>query len=126
MSGDEAARRIILARRAKFVAAALATVACGKSGGGGDGCGPRPCLEPPIVATLPDADPPPTRDGSFNKEAGIMFVSDAGDAGAGDAAAGDAGRDAGPRQARDGGPVTQKPKRPPEPCLNVYLSEDDK
>jgi hypothetical protein len=60
----------------------------------------------------------------------MMLVSDAG---APDATSPqtpqnpDAG-DAGPRQARDGGGATTKikPKRPPEPCLNVYLNDDEK
>lgn len=50
MSDDDAKRRI-LARRAKFVAAAVAGLgavsAC-------DHCGsPRPCLEPPLASTTP-------------------------------------------------------------------------
>ncbi len=49
MNDDDAKRRI-LARRAKFVAAAVAglgaVTAC-------DQCGPKPCLEPPLASTTP-------------------------------------------------------------------------
>lgn len=62
---DDEARKKILARRAAFVAAALATVA------GADACSPQPCLEPPRappgdggadteqpLVESPDAQPP--------------------------------------------------------------------
>jgi len=55
MSDD--AKKIILARRTRFVAAALASaaIACGKEAGTG-GCA-RPCLEPPPMPE--DAGPTP-------------------------------------------------------------------
>lgn len=61
---DDEARKKILARRAAFVAAALATVACGKENV------PQPCLSPPPLPPgdggapteqplgTPDAEPP--------------------------------------------------------------------
>lgn len=61
---DDEARKKILARRAAFVAAALATVACGKENV------PQPCLSPPPLPpgdggapteqplVTPDAQPP--------------------------------------------------------------------
>jgi len=52
--GDKEAKRIILARRARFVAAALAglnaAMCGGETDGGSDGgTNPRPCLSPPSV-----------------------------------------------------------------------------
>ena len=52
--GDKEAKRIILARRARFVAAALAglnaAMCGGKTDGGSDaGTNPQPCLRPPGV-----------------------------------------------------------------------------
>lgn len=63
--GDDSAKKLILARRARFVAAALATLAttataveaCGgdtdTAGDATDGGSPQPCLSPP--ATVRDA-----------------------------------------------------------------------
>src|SRR4051812_8456728 len=44
--GDEEAKRIILARRARFVAAALAGLNAAMCGGKSDGGDPQPCLTP--------------------------------------------------------------------------------
>ncbi|MFO0735759.1 MAG: hypothetical protein U0270_07765 [Labilithrix sp.] len=57
---SDEARRKILARRASFVAAALASVACGT--GCGEPANPRPCLEPPLSPGAPEdagREPPP-------------------------------------------------------------------
>ena len=56
---DDDAKKIILARRARFVAAAVASVgiACGKTEAGS---APMPCL---IVAIPSDAEPPPSDPG---------------------------------------------------------------
>jgi hypothetical protein len=121
-------RRLILSRRAKFVAAALATVACGKSGGSGNGCaGPMACLEPPIVATPFDADASSSADASRSaEEAGMMFdINDAGVPDAAKTAQKPDGGDAGPRTARDGGGAASKIKPNPLPCLNVLFNDDD-
>jgi hypothetical protein len=56
--GDERAKSLILARRARFVAAALASVAAVAQAGA---CNPSPCLEP-VPTPLPDAGP--VRDGA--------------------------------------------------------------
>lgn len=83
--GDDHARRLILARRARFVAAALASVtsattlaaleACGGStepttetgtgqDGGGKDAGPQPCLAP--TATAQPCLQPPLRDAGLD------------------------------------------------------------
>lgn len=49
--GDQEAKRLILARRARFVAAALASVAAVAQAGA---CNPSPCLEP-VPTPVPDA-----------------------------------------------------------------------
>ena len=49
--GDERAKSLILARRARFVAAALASVAAVAQAGA---CNPSPCLEP-VPTPVPDA-----------------------------------------------------------------------
>jgi hypothetical protein len=56
--GDPEAKRLILARRARFVAAALASVAAVAQA---NACNPSPCLEP-VPTPLPDSGG--TRDGS--------------------------------------------------------------
>lgn len=43
--GDEEAKRIVLARRARFVAAALAGLNAAMCGGKSDGGNPQPCLD---------------------------------------------------------------------------------
>lgn len=70
MSND--AKKLILARRARFIAAALAglsTNACGKTEAkldGGTEMAPQPCLEPPPAPCLtvmpPQPDPPDAAD----------------------------------------------------------------
>lgn len=49
--GDEQSKRLILARRARFVAAALASVAAVAQA---NACNPAPCLEP-VPTPVPDA-----------------------------------------------------------------------
>jgi hypothetical protein len=49
--GDDDAKRMILARRARFVAAALASMAAVAHAGA---CNPSPCLEP-VPSPTPDA-----------------------------------------------------------------------
>jgi hypothetical protein len=57
MANDEA-KRLILARRARFVAAAVAGIAAA-CGGATDDTKPTPCLEPVIRDSGADADPKP-------------------------------------------------------------------
>jgi hypothetical protein len=97
--GDDEARRLILARRARFVAAALTGLTAAMCGGTEDEANPRPCLDvaqdggtpQPCLSTVEDAAPQPCLD----------VVPDAGDGG------GDAGEDAGDADAG------------PQPCLKV-------
>jgi hypothetical protein len=49
--GDEETKRLILSRRARFVAAALASVAAVAQA---NACSPQPCLEP-VPTPVPDA-----------------------------------------------------------------------
>jgi hypothetical protein len=49
--GDDESKRLILARRARFVAAALASVAAVAQA---NACNPAPCLEP-VPTPVPDA-----------------------------------------------------------------------
>ncbi len=82
--GDDETRRIILARRARFLAAALAgvaatgTVAAAAEGCGGeteqsDGGTPQPCLSPP---SNPDAQPQPCLS-KIAEDAGLDAATDA-------------------------------------------------
>lgn len=65
--GDDEARRLILARRARFVAAALTGITAAMCGGEEDGANPRPCLDvaqdggrpQPCLDVAPDAEPQP-------------------------------------------------------------------
>jgi hypothetical protein len=67
--GEEAAKRLILARRARFVAAALASVAAVAQAGA---CNPSPCLEP-VPTPVPDAG----RDAG--KDTGVGSTADGGE-----------------------------------------------
>ncbi|MBX3202999.1 MAG: hypothetical protein KF850_20640 [Labilithrix sp.] len=137
---SDAARRAILARRSKFVAAALAGigVACGKS------AAPRPCLEvaPDTTETapMPCLSPPYTPrddegdggdagasgDGSRNDAAAGAghpdaapdgHVADAGSSAVRADAGGDAARADGGALAAPRAPKTKPPFAPPRPCL---------
>lgn len=69
--GDQEAKRLILARRARFVAAALASVAAVAQAGA---CNPAPCLEP-VPTPGPDASTP--RDAAKDSES-IEPIEDSG------------------------------------------------
>jgi hypothetical protein len=71
--GDERSKNLILARRARFVAAALASVAAVAQAGA---CNPAPCLEP-VPTPSPDAGA--TRDSG--KDAEIETPNDIDDSG---------------------------------------------
>jgi len=106
---DDDAKRRILARRAKFVAAAIAGIAATSC----DDCNkPRTCLSATAV-TVP---PGPCLSVPVTVDAGEQTAIDAGggaaDAGdAGDAGAAGAGKDAGKK-------VVGPPPPPPQPCLS--------
>lgn len=103
MSDD--AKRAVLARRARFVAAAMAGIATASC----DACS-RPCLSP--RPTSVDASPGPCLSVPMGPvDAGEQIAIDSG-ADAGDA--GDAGKDA--SRAADKRPVIGPP--PPQPCLS--------
>jgi hypothetical protein len=68
---DAEAKRLILARRARFVAAALASVAAMAQAGA---CSPSPCLEP-VPTPTPDAG---TRDGATKDATTTEPVDDSG------------------------------------------------
>ena len=70
--GDQEAKRLILARRARFVAAALASVAAVAQAGA---CNPAPCLEP-VPTPAPDAGAP--RDGAAKDSESIEPIDDSG------------------------------------------------
>ena len=136
---DEEDREAILARRAVFIASAIAGLA-------GIGCSdgkPTPCLSATVldVPPQPCLSPPPmqpdagaTIDGGglpADADGGVADAG-AGDAGAGDAGAGDAGAsDAGPRDAGARKPPGAKPQpcltQPrPQPCLIMVPPDDDR
>jgi hypothetical protein len=117
------ARRLILARRARFVAAALAgaSVACGKE----PAPPPQPCLSEPAGY---DADTEP-------RICLSVVAIDPEDAGATDAATdvpADASTDAGATPKRDAAaprvvrPPVPPPSPPPQPCLSPPRSKDIK
>ena len=56
--GNDDAKRLILARRARFVAAAVAGIAAA-CGGSTEDSKPKPCLEPVLRDAGADADPKP-------------------------------------------------------------------
>jgi hypothetical protein len=108
---DESAKKAILARRARFVAAAVMGVGLASCE---DKCGrPLACLD--VAAPAPDAAPTPCLSTPIPvPDAGATVSgSDAIDAGPGDAGPGDAGAD-------DGGATKSPPvpKPPPRPCLS--------
>lgn len=119
MSGgdQDEARRLVLARRARFVAAALAgaSIACGKE----TAQPPLPCLS---IASPVDASPRPCLEveapPADAADGGAPSPDDAGGAGG----AGDAGV---PARADAGvhapGPIAPQPgpRPPPRPCLRV-------
>lgn len=70
--GDEDTKRLILARRARFVAAALASVAAVAQAGA---CNPAPCLEP-VPSPLPDSGA--ARDASGKDGEPLVPTNDAG------------------------------------------------
>ena len=102
------ARTLILARRARFVAAAMASIsiACGK-----ESKNPEPCLS--VVEIDSGSTEPSSVDASVPTDAG----ADGGDPSTPDAASPDAG--APPKT--DAGPAPQACLRvaPPRPCLKV-------
>lgn len=71
--GDEESKRLILARRSRFVAAALASVAAVAQG---SACSPQPCLEPAPPA---DAGGTSIKDDSGTSKDGGVTISDSGE-----------------------------------------------
>lgn len=108
MTGDDAKKKI-LARRASFVAAALASVACQKE----PADKPEPCLAAPVNYKPPDAgEPEPTPMPCLTPmNPGPSHAADAG-APASSAPTADAGRPVPPPQ--------------PQPCLTPMRPEDVK
>jgi hypothetical protein len=120
---DENAKKTILARRARFVAAAMMGVGLASCEGK---CAPSACLK--IAVSEPDAAPMPCLSPpALLPDAGVSVSGgDAGDDAAADAGPADAGSaDAGPADAgpADAGPADAgRPKPPPPPrrrCLSV-------
>jgi hypothetical protein len=120
-------RSVILARRARFVAAAMASIgiACGK-----EEKKPEPCLS--VVAIDASIEPNALADAAPSREAGVDGLDASADA----ASPPDAGSvDAGPPPKRDAGPaprpclsVTPRPclSVTPAPCLKVAPPKDPK
>jgi hypothetical protein len=140
------ARDKILARRAKFVAAALAGISVAY----GEGCKPEPCLkiatQPPDAAPAPCLEPvwvPPVDAGADAREEASAPALDGGrddgatrtdaaapstsDAGAKRTAPNDPGADAGTKIAPP--PATRQhkpPFAPPQPCLLMPILQERK
>jgi hypothetical protein len=140
---DDEARRIILARRARFVAAALAcagiaTAACGGETSGGEdspyadggansgaGGAPQPCLQPSAGGAenyggmpLPCLSPP--QGGSYNYGGSPPIAG---------GAPGDAGEDATPTDAAPtdaGAPEPLDAGGLPVPCLSIPVPEGER
>ena len=84
---DEESKKRILARRARFVAAALASAGLGATGCGGEVAGPTACLDPIVDTGSSEAgDTNPTVCLSAPADTGARFDADVG---------GDSGADAG-------------------------------
>lgn len=139
------ARDKILARRAKFVAAALAGISVAYA----EACKPQPCLE--IAPTSPDVAPGPSLAPASTSSIDAAAAEPAADAGAleasapspavqahealSDAGAADAGKKRGASDAgeADAGrlkplpPATRLvvPPPPPRPCLLLHIVEDE-
>ena len=90
--GDDDVKKLVLARRAKFVAAALVGLSAARCGGQtegsnpqpclsqrceGEDCSPRPCLKPPVDAQPVPCLGVPYEDTGIPDDAGD--ASDAGD-----------------------------------------------
>lgn len=99
--GDDDVKRLILARRARFVAAALAGLAVARCGGKADGDGSDANPEPCLGVAYPPGPP------------GVCLTAPYRDAGADADDAGDAGADAG-----DAGDAGDDADAGPQPCLS--------
>lgn len=108
-SGSDRARDAILARRAKFVAAALASIACGKTSGEP---APHACLKVAPVAV--DAGAPASAEDSGAQAPPLPCLEIALPPAAEDAAA-----------PTDAGKRPTKPKHNPRPCLLMAPAIDD-
>ena len=122
---DEAAKRIILARRRRFVAAALAGV--GAAGCGRNCADPEPCLS--VTHEVQDAAGARDAEGASDASS-ARADSAAQDGGAVESGRGDAAADAARGRLLDGGsvapeqpelPVERRPIEPPRPCLTPKL-----
>jgi hypothetical protein len=114
---EEAARKLILARRARFIAAAVLGAGVSAS----EACTPQPCLEPPLQTSSSSA-PQPCLSPPATAEPVTGPASGKPESGPPDAGARDAGtRNAGAPDAGMRGAVKPQPR--PMACLSVSIDD---